>query len=164
MFNRLKQKWKVNGLHLALIIVTFAIGGSLTGYAGRKLLNLFTIDQRWLWIVIYILLICLLWPLAVLLVSIPFGQFSFFLKYIRKIGKRIGLVRSHEPGVQNHESETKLTTHDSRLTANMAIFASGTGSNAQKIIDHFRHHASIKVALIVCNNPKAGVLQIAIKE
>ena len=164
MFQRLRQKWKVNAVQLTLIICTFAIGGSLTGYAGRKLLNTFAIEQRWLWIVIYILLICLLWPLAVLLVSIPFGQFSFFLKYIRKIGKRIGLVRSREPGVQNHESETKLTTHNSRLMANMAIFASGTGSNAQKIIDHFRHHGSIKVALIVCNNPKAGVLQIAAKE
>ena len=92
MFNRLKQKWKVNGLQLALIIITFAIGGSLTGYIGRKLLNLFAIEKGWLWIVIYILLICLLWPLAVLLVSIPFGQYKFFNKYIKKIGKRIGIT------------------------------------------------------------------------
>jgi len=47
---------------------------------------------------------------------------------------------------------------------NIAIFASGAGSNAQKIIDHFRDHAEIRVALIVCNNPGAGVLLIAAKE
>jgi formyltetrahydrofolate-dependent phosphoribosylglycinamide formyltransferase len=46
----------------------------------------------------------------------------------------------------------------------IAIFASGAGSNAQKIIDHFRFHATIKVALIACNKPGAGVLQIATKE
>jgi formyltetrahydrofolate-dependent phosphoribosylglycinamide formyltransferase len=46
----------------------------------------------------------------------------------------------------------------------IAIFASGAGSNAQKIIDHFRHHATIRVALIVCNKAGAGVLQIAEKE
>ena len=46
----------------------------------------------------------------------------------------------------------------------IAIFASGAGSNAQKIIDHFRNHALIKVALIVCNNPKAGVIEIARQE
>lgn len=46
----------------------------------------------------------------------------------------------------------------------IAIFASGAGSNAQKIIDHFRDSQSVKVALIVCNNPGAGVLQIAEKE
>ncbi|MBS1608405.1 MAG: phosphoribosylglycinamide formyltransferase [Bacteroidetes bacterium] len=48
--------------------------------------------------------------------------------------------------------------------AQIAIFASGAGSNAQKIIDHFRNHSSIKVALIICNKPGAGVLSIAERE
>jgi phosphoribosylglycinamide formyltransferase-1 len=56
-----------------------------------------------------------------------------------------------------------LTAHDSRLM-NIAIFASGAGTNAQKIIDHFRNSSLAKVALIVCNKKKAGVLQIAQKE
>ncbi|WP_407524241.1 phosphoribosylglycinamide formyltransferase [Lacibacter sp. MH-610] len=43
----------------------------------------------------------------------------------------------------------------------IAIFASGAGSNAKKIIEHFEHHASVQVALIVCNKPEAGVLKIA---
>ncbi|HTB52083.1 MAG TPA: phosphoribosylglycinamide formyltransferase [Ferruginibacter sp.] len=47
---------------------------------------------------------------------------------------------------------------------NIAIFASGAGSNAQKIIDHFRHHPTIKTGLIVCNKEGAGVLSIAQKE
>ncbi len=45
----------------------------------------------------------------------------------------------------------------------IAIFASGAGSNAQKIIDYFSNHKSINVALIVSNNPSAGVLSIAQK-
>ncbi|MFB6455784.1 phosphoribosylglycinamide formyltransferase [Chitinophaga sp. Hz27] len=47
---------------------------------------------------------------------------------------------------------------------NIAIFASGAGSNAQKIIDHLRDSQDGKVTLIVCNKPGAGVLQIAEKE
>lgn len=47
---------------------------------------------------------------------------------------------------------------------NIAVFASGAGSNAQKIIDHFRGHSSIHIALIVCNKPGAGVLSIAQRE
>lgn len=43
----------------------------------------------------------------------------------------------------------------------IAIFASGTGSNAAKIIDHFKNHKSISVSLIVSNKPEAGVLKIA---
>lgn len=43
----------------------------------------------------------------------------------------------------------------------IAIFASGAGSNARKIIEHFSHHPKIRVELIVCNKPDAGVLNIA---
>jgi phosphoribosylglycinamide formyltransferase 1 len=76
-----------------------------------------------------------------------------------------------------------LTTHRSILTTNLAIFASGTGSNAQKIIDHFTSPPALspestgifdkgegamnpkaRVSLIVCNKPGAGVLGIAAKE
>ncbi|MBK5272977.1 MAG: phosphoribosylglycinamide formyltransferase [Bacteroidia bacterium] len=148
MFQRLQKKWKVNAVQLTLIICTFAIGGSVTGYAGRKLINLFEIEKGGIWIVVYLLIICLLWPLAVILVSFPFGQYRFFKKYIRKIGARLGLVpKPVNKGLHN-----------------IAIFASGTGSNAQKIIDRFRNHESIKVVLIICNNPAAGVLKIAEKE
>ncbi len=43
----------------------------------------------------------------------------------------------------------------------IAIFASGSGTNAQKIIEHFQKHSSIKVSLVVCNRTDAGVLGIA---
>jgi phosphoribosylglycinamide formyltransferase-1 len=46
----------------------------------------------------------------------------------------------------------------------LAIFSSGAGSNAARIIDHFRFHPTIKVSLIVCNKAGAGVLDIAGKE
>ena len=46
---------------------------------------------------------------------------------------------------------------------NLAIFASGAGSNAEKIIEYFKHSKSAQIALIVCNKPEAGVLKIAEK-
>jgi phosphoribosylglycinamide formyltransferase-1 len=46
----------------------------------------------------------------------------------------------------------------------LAIFASGTGTNTQNIIRYFHGHASIRVSLIVSNKPEAGVLNIAEKE
>ena len=45
----------------------------------------------------------------------------------------------------------------------IAIFASGAGSNAEKIIDYFRSHSTIRVALVVSNKTDAGVLSIAAK-
>jgi phosphoribosylglycinamide formyltransferase-1 len=60
----------------------------------------------------------------------------------------------------------------------IAVFASGAGSNAQKIIDHFRladltptlskgegfRNPKVQIALIICNKPGAGVIRIAENE
>lgn len=89
MFDGLKNKWKVGGLQLLLILCTFALGGSLCGYAGRKILSLFPLEKGVLWFIIYILLITILWPICVLIISIPFGQFSFFKNYLQRIWKRM---------------------------------------------------------------------------
>lgn len=43
----------------------------------------------------------------------------------------------------------------------IAIFASGSGSNAQKIIEHFQDKPDIEVSLVLSNNAKAYVLERA---
>lgn len=158
MFDKLKQKWKVNGLNLVLIITTFALGGSLCGYAGRKILLLTNLEKGAVWLFLYIILVTLLWPVCVLLISIPLGQFTFFKKYIIKIWKKMSGRR--------------------QPITRIAVFASGAGSNAEKIIKTsppsplqvergeaktVADKSIFSVALIVCNKPGAGVLQVAQK-
>ena len=43
----------------------------------------------------------------------------------------------------------------------IAIFASGSGSNAQKIMEHFKRSNDVEVSLILTNNSDAFVLQRA---
>lgn len=43
----------------------------------------------------------------------------------------------------------------------IAIFASGSGSNAQKIMEHFKYSDDAEVALVLSNNPEAYVIQRA---
>lgn len=43
----------------------------------------------------------------------------------------------------------------------LAIFASGTGSNARKIMEYFSGSEKIVIALLVCNKPNAAVIEIA---
>lgn len=50
----------------------------------------------------------------------------------------------------NHDQKKKII-----------IFASGAGSNAQKIIDHFKEKQTAEIVLIVSNKPDAGVVEIA---
>jgi len=193
MFERLQQRWKVGPVQIVLIIICFALGGSFTGYSAKKIMDVLSIEKAWVWTIVYILLVTLIWPLAVLFVSFFFGQFKFFKGYVTRLGKTIGVVRRSPLAVWSSESGANITnyrlqpanlsegvtTHHSPLTTplvaeglpkaqhrptNIAIFASGAGSNAQKIIDHFRNSSLVKIALIVCNRKKAGVLQIAEKE
>jgi hypothetical protein len=89
MFKRLQQKWKVNGWRLLLILITFAIGGSFTGFAGKQILSVIQINNLFLYTILYIIVITFLWPCMVLLISVPLGQISFFRNYIRKLASKI---------------------------------------------------------------------------
>ncbi|MBK8705185.1 MAG: phosphoribosylglycinamide formyltransferase [Saprospiraceae bacterium] len=51
--------------------------------------------------------------------------------------------------------------HYNSKVKHIAIFASGTGSNARKIIDYFEGHPQIRVAVVVSNRPDAPVLGMA---
>jgi phosphoribosylglycinamide formyltransferase-1 len=44
---------------------------------------------------------------------------------------------------------------------NIAIFASGSGTNAQRIMEYFRHRDDIRVKILLSNNPKAYALERA---
>ncbi|SHF01963.1 DUF6787 family protein [Flavisolibacter ginsengisoli] len=89
MLENLKEKWGVGAGRVSLILVTFALGGSLTGFLARKIITSLEIDSLFLYIPVYIILVTILWPVMVLLVSLPLGQFFFFRSYIRRIAKKI---------------------------------------------------------------------------
>jgi phosphoribosylglycinamide formyltransferase 1 len=44
---------------------------------------------------------------------------------------------------------------------NIVIFASGSGSNAQRLLEHFEHHPHIQIVALFSNNPDAYALQRA---
>ncbi|WP_315818868.1 phosphoribosylglycinamide formyltransferase [Paraflavitalea speifideaquila] len=110
-----------------------------------------------------------------ILLSIPFGQFTFFRNYLKKMGRRI-TGKNTGDSIQHTEYRIQLTLKSADdnsqqpVTGNhppatrIALFASGAGSNAQKIIDYFRNSQAVTIALVVCNKPGAGVIHIAEKE
>jgi len=54
----------------------------------------------------------------------------------------------------------KILTNNN-VKKRIAIFASGSGSNAQKIMEHFKYADDAEVSLVLSNNPDAYVLQRA---
>lgn len=144
MFNRLKERWKVNSLNLVLIICTFALGGSACAKVGKGIMSLTSLESGFIWWFIYIILISLLWPICVLLISIPLGQFVFFKNYIQRIGGKLFRKMNSSP--------TKI-----------AIFASGKGSNAENIIRFSKQTGLFSVSVLVTNNPNGGIWDISKK-
>lgn len=89
MFNKMKNRWNVNWLQFTFIFITFALGGSACAKLGSWLLSFILTEKSIIYWIIYVPLISILWPLCVLVISIPLGQFSFFKNYIMRIWTKI---------------------------------------------------------------------------
>ena len=158
--NKLQAKWGLGPVQFWLVILTFALGGSLSGRVCTKILDLMILERNWAFWLIYPLFLTILWPFSVIFVSFFTFQFSFFKGYLSRVGAKLFGRTSGVGGFGTSESPIHV-----------AIFASGAGSNARKIIEYFEGGADAqpgannnkrtKVSLIVCNVPGAGVLEIA---
>ena len=154
-FKRLQEKWKLGTGQFWLVILTFALGGSLSGRLCSFLLKLVFLEKNWAFWLVYPLFLTILWPFSVIFVSLFTGQFTFFKGYLARVGSR--LLGSGSAG-----DSASAPAAASSAPIHIAIFASGAGSNARKIIEYFENKGlRIKVSLIVCNVPDAGVLEIA---
>jgi phosphoribosylglycinamide formyltransferase 1 len=47
------------------------------------------------------------------------------------------------------------------MTKKIAVFASGSGSNAENIFNYFKNNDNVTISLILTNNPNAGVIERA---
>ncbi len=162
MFKRLQDKWGVSTRQFWIIFIIFGLTGTTTAALTRYITSWLGMDEStyWVWKVLLRVGMLVFGYQAILLTyGFLLGQWAFFWKYEKKLLIKLG-VRSLESGVNDSTPSSKLQTPNSKLT-HIAIFASGAGSNAGKIIAHLKNHPSIRVALIVCNKPNAGVLNIA---
>lgn len=89
MFPKLRQRWGVGRGRLLLILLTFALGGSLCGRVAGAVLAAAGVRSPAAYIPLYVVLVTVLWPLAVLLVSLPLGQAPFFARYLRRVWGRL---------------------------------------------------------------------------
>jgi hypothetical protein len=96
MFDKLKTKWGVDALQLTLILITFAIGGTLCARVGGYILRLIFADKNIYYWLLYLPMLTILWPSCVILVSIFTGQYRFFMNYLAKMGRRFGMLKDSD--------------------------------------------------------------------
>lgn len=157
MFQSLQQKWGVSTRQFWILFLVFALTGTTTAYFTRFLTVWLGMDAQTFWLWKALLRIGMLvfgYQFLLLGYGALFGQWAFFWKYERKMLQKLGILQK-----EVKTDKAKLKTEPSTLP--IAIFASGAGSNAEKIIQYLKDHPVIRVGLIVCNKPDAGVLSIA---
>ncbi len=86
---RLQEKWKLGTGQFWLVILTFALGGSLSGRLCSFLLKLVFLEKNWAFWLVYPLFLTILWPFSVLFVSFFTGQFRFFKGYLGRVGAKV---------------------------------------------------------------------------
>jgi hypothetical protein len=99
MFKKLKEKWGVNNLDLILILVVFAITGSSTVWLTAKITGWLNLDSSSpLYWVLKISMLAFGYPIILIVLSIPFGQFRFFSGFLKKTWRRIRGKKSEDQG------------------------------------------------------------------
>ncbi len=150
MLKKLQHHWKVNGWGVFLIITTFAITGTFTAWVSKSITGWMQVDKfSFTWWTLKIAVFLIGYQIFILIFGFCLGQFAFFWNYEKKILSRFGLFKA-----------------DKKNQIRLAIFASGAGTNAEKIIRYFTNkekktEQEVVVSLIVCNKPGAGVIKIA---
>lgn len=150
MFQGLRKKWGVSPRQFAILFLVFALTGITAALLTRYISGWLGMGADSTWYAKILLRLGMLligYQFLLLLYGALLGQWAFFWRYEKKLLQKLGILRSE--------------TMYKPPTVPIAIFASGAGSNAAKIIERLQDHPIAKVALIVCNKPGAGVISIA---
>ena len=86
---KLQEKWGLAPVQFWLVILTFALGGSLSGRLCSYLLKMAFSEKNWAFWLVYPLVLTILWPFSVLFVSFFTGQFRFFKGYLGRVGAKL---------------------------------------------------------------------------
>jgi formyltetrahydrofolate-dependent phosphoribosylglycinamide formyltransferase len=147
MLGKLKEKWKVGNRQLLLILIVFAFTGSTTAWMTKYIAGWLgweagSIEGR----ISKIFFLIIGYQVLLLSYGFLFGQFAFFWRFEKKLLQRLRILPRSEPEI------------------NIAVFASGKGSNFENLLNHFKKHPTIRVNLLICNKIGAGAMEIADKQ
>lgn len=148
MFKRLQQKWGLSTKTFWIVFLAFGLTGTTTAFLTRYVTRWLGMDANSEWYFrLGVRLFMLLIGYQVILLSFGalLGQWAFFWKYEVKLLRKLRILPPESNKIY------------------LAIFASGNGSNARRIMEYFHGHREIAVALLVCNKPGAGVIAHAEK-
>ncbi len=95
MISQLLKLFGVNNIiKLVLVFLVFSLSGLIALYASDILTSFLSkfIDNNILILILKIVSIFILYQIVIIITAIPFGQFSYFISYQRRLIKKIKLL------------------------------------------------------------------------
>lgn len=94
--NKLKERWNIqSNFQFFIILLVFAITGSTSALIAKPILAFLGITKEsvslWLYYPLYIIIILPIYKVLLLIIGTLAGQHYFFLNFIKKMLKRMGL-------------------------------------------------------------------------
>lgn len=145
MLRKWRQRWGLTAAQSVVVLLVFAITGTLTAWLARTITGWLGLDATDHWalrLAVRLAVLVFAYPFILLTVGVIAGQGRFFILFLKKM---IGIKKKQEM----------------RKPVPVAVFASGSGSNAEALWQYFKQDGSAAIALIVCNKKDAGVVEKA---
>ena len=98
LIKKIKARWNItSNFQFVVIMIVFAITGSLSLFVSRPLLSKLGVNPTdlslWLYYPLRIMLIFTIYHIVIVIIGTIFGQFDFFWRLEKKMLRRIGFRR-----------------------------------------------------------------------
>ena len=98
LIKKIKTRWNItSNFQFIVIMIVFAITGSLSLFVSRPLLSQLGVNPTdlslWLYYPLRIILIFTIYHIVIVIIGTIFGQFDFFWRLEKKMLRRIGFKR-----------------------------------------------------------------------
>lgn len=109
---RLKQRWGLtSNFQVLIVLIVFAITGSTAAYIAKPILSFLGIHRAafnpFLYWILYIIIILPIYKVILICVGTIFGQRKFFVNFVIKMLKNMGLGFIVPNSKENSEPKTK---------------------------------------------------------
>ena len=104
---RMRRKWGVGPWGVLAILLAFSLAGSSVLYLARPILDYMIPDApTWVWVLAYLLVIFPLYQILLLAYGTLLGQFGFFWKKEKQLGRLLLRLFPRRPHREEAEAES----------------------------------------------------------
>ncbi len=95
---KLKNRWGLKtNKDIIAVFCAFAVNGTLSSYLGNSIMNILNLSlnntSKWIYYPLKFILITIMWHITLPIIGWLFGQYNFFINFLKKLLNRYKLYK-----------------------------------------------------------------------